>query len=208
MKRIIRKMLCSMRRTQGGPILNQGLCDFVFIHINKTGGTSIASAIGLSSKQHLTATEIVEIVGMNRYSYAYKFAVVRNPWARCVSQYNYRVKTNQNEMGDGHIDFREWVDRVFGQNKDQRYYDSAKFFQPQSDWLKVEGSDVAIEEVIKFETLADGFCKVAKRIGVVHSLPHYNKTQSGNWQSYYDSKTAKIVSKWFEQDIDLYGYQF
>ena len=53
---------------------------FIFIHINKTAGTSIGKAIGLPIKDHLTAQEVLSRIGKDRWDAAYKFTLVRNPW--------------------------------------------------------------------------------------------------------------------------------
>jgi len=43
---------------------------FIFIHINKTAGTSIGRAIGLPIKEHLTATEVIARIGIDRWNAA------------------------------------------------------------------------------------------------------------------------------------------
>ena len=67
--------------------------DFIFIHINKTGGTSIEKALGLE-KDHLTASEKKTAIGKQKWKKIYSFAFVRNPWDKVVSHYHHRVKMN------------------------------------------------------------------------------------------------------------------
>ena len=65
--------------------------NFVFIHINKTAGMSVGKALGLK-KQHLTAGEYKNSLGIRRWNKSFKFIIVRNPWDKVVSHYFHRVK--------------------------------------------------------------------------------------------------------------------
>ena len=76
----------TLRQGSNGP--------FIFIHINKTAGTSIGNAIGLPIKHHRTAREVIAAIGKDKWNTAYKFTLVRNPWDEVVSHYEYRRKRN------------------------------------------------------------------------------------------------------------------
>ena len=60
--------------------------DCFFIHINKTGGSSIRQALGVP-QQHITASNLIKEVGLKRWKSRFTFSVVRNPWDRVVSLY-------------------------------------------------------------------------------------------------------------------------
>jgi Sulfotransferase family len=77
---------------------------FIFIHIPRTAGISLTSALSVFADgdnldfsqvtwepeyPHFTAVEIARIVGEDRFQKFYKFAIVRNPWERMVSRYFY-----------------------------------------------------------------------------------------------------------------------
>lgn len=67
---------------------------FIFIHVYKTGGTSITCALrplcGISPSRglpmHATAQDALDVLGDAFYGYT-RFAVVRNPWDQLVSRY-------------------------------------------------------------------------------------------------------------------------
>ena len=181
---------------------------FIFIHINKTAGTSIGKAIGLPVKHHMMATEVIARIGLDKWNTAYKFTVVRNPWDKVVSHYEYRRKKNKTEIATRNISFSDWVKMTYGENKDTFYYNNPRSFQPQVDWLKDKQGNISMDYVIRFESINEDFDHVKSAIGLDASLPHLNASKRDSYQSYYDDETRTIVAKWFREDIDQFEYDF
>lgn len=177
---------------------------YVFIHINKTGGSSIERALKLPF-EHKTALEKIQQIGRTEWDRRLSFAVVRNPWDKVVSHYFYRVRTNQTGMGDGHIDFNEWVMRSYGFN-DPVYYDQPKMFQPQVNWLKDSEMKICVKEILRFEQLSDDFSALAKKIGKKVPLPHVKKTAHSHYKDHYNDSARKIIGRVFQEDIDIFKY--
>lgn len=181
---------------------------FIFIHINKTAGTSIGNAIGLPIKHHRTATEVIAAIGKDKWNTAYKFTLVRNPWDKVVSHYEYRRKRNKTEVASRNIPFSEWVKKTYGQDKDPFYYNNPRAFQPQVEWLKDDEGKISIDFIGKFESINEDFDQIKKAIGIEAELPHLNPTKRAGYQSYYDDETREIVAHWFREDIKVFGYRF
>ena len=181
---------------------------FIFIHINKTGGTSVGRALGLPVKQHLTARQVIDIVGESNWRRAYRFSVVRNPWDKVVSHYKYRVKTNQTGMADRPISFKDWVAATYGPEKRAPYYDNPIMFQPQVDWLQDAGGRIDLDLIGRFEDLHCAYRQVAAHVGARAELPHLNQTMREDYRQYYDVSTAEMVGAWFREDVATFGYQF
>ena len=181
--------------------------NFIFIHINKTGGTSIAKAIGLPAIRHLPVKRVIDLVGQQEFDEAFKFTAVRNPWDKVVSQYKYRVNTNQTEMKTNPISFKDWVAKTYGQ-QDEYYLDKPKMFAAQSDWLKDYNNQFPNLQIIRFDSLNADFQEIAKQIGVKPKLRHLNASQKDVYTSYYDEKTKAIVEDWFKEDIERFSFEF
>ena len=191
------------------PVRKGKKTDFIYIHINKTAGTSVAKAIGLPRKNHMTAVQLIDQVGEAKWDRSYKFTFVRNPWDKVVSHYNYRVKTNQTNLGDGHLSFADWVKCTYGPNKDETYYNNPIMFQPQAEWLRNAQGQIDVNFIGKFESLSEDFSTIAQQIGLKNtSLPHLNKTLSTDYRDYYDEETTQIIREWFEEDLTLFDYTF
>ena len=179
---------------------------FAFVHINKTGGSSIERALQLPI-DHRTALEWRRDLGDREWNRRFTFSVVRNPWDRAVSHYHYRVQTNQTGLGDAPIGFDEWARRVFGE-RDSRYLDQPKMFMPQTDWLTDEDAEMLVDRVCRFENLADDVARVGDEIGRPLRLPHVKASDRGPYRTYYDDETRELVGAWFRDDIDRFGYAF
>jgi hypothetical protein len=177
-----------------------------FIHINKTGGSSIEVALGLPM-EHKTARQKIDEVGWDAWQKAFTFSVVRNPWDKVVSHYCFRVATNQTGLGDGHLSFGEWV-RACYREKNPRYLDKPMMFMPQLDWIADEDGRVLVDFVARFERLSADMGWLQERIGRRFTLGHYNKTEREPYRTYYDERSRAIVEDWFARDIEAFGYTF
>jgi hypothetical protein len=182
------------------------LASVIFVHINKTGGSSIEKALGLPF-QHRTAREIHDLIGAKRWQSRFSFTFIRNPWDKVASHYHYRVKTNQTGLRDQPIPFAEWVRLAYGENA-RPYYDNPKMFMPQMDWIAGQDGRIMVDFVGRFESLHADFKVVCDKVGIEATLPHLKQTKRSDYRKYYDDATAAIVAHWFAKDIDVFSYRF
>ena len=180
--------------------------DFIFIHINKTAGSSIEKALGLHF-EHKTALEKRAELGQNHWESRFSFAFVRNPWDRAVSQYYYRKRTNKTGLTAGGIGFLEWLQRVYG-DQDPKYYNNPRMFMPQWKWISDEEGKPIIDFIGRFETLAADIEVVCRRLGREATLPHLKRSKRGNYREYYDEAGRKLVERRFKLDIEHFGYEY
>lgn len=207
-KKIAKRIKSLIIKENNSPLRKGKNGNLIFIHINKTGGTSIAKVIGLPRKRHLNVTEVISIIGEEEFNRAVTFCVVRNPWSKVVSHYKYRVKTNQTGMGDNSISFKEWVKQTYGEDKNPFYFNNPKMFAPQSNWLKDKNGKIRVKNILKFESLSRDFENFSKTQGIQTKLPHLNATKKELYTDYYDEETVDIVREWFKEDIELFNYEF
>ena len=75
----------------------------VFIHISRTGGSSIKTTLNLHDKQYNEHYHLDSSYIPNECKDYFKFAFVRNPFDRFVSLYHYRPKG---------LSFSDWLDNI------------------------------------------------------------------------------------------------
>lgn len=199
-------MLAAKLRDYRTRIHTKYVANVIFVHINKTGGSSIEKALRLPF-QHRTAQEILALIGERRWQSRFSFAIIRNPWDKVASHYHYRVKTNQTGLRDRPIPFDEWVKLTYGEQA-LPYYDNPKMFMPQMDWLTDARGQMRVRFVGRFESLRSDFAHVCEQLGIRAELPHLKSSERGDYRRYYDDESAAVVARWFAKDIAAFGYQF
>jgi chondroitin 4-sulfotransferase 11 len=177
--------------------------DFVFVHINRTGGTSIERALG-ARHTHRTAREIRTELGSRHFDSKFSFSVVRNPWDKVVSQYH-NLLTRDTGWGEPPA-FNIWVEASFVDHNP--LYFRSRMMLPQVDWLSDQRGQILVQFVARFETLHEDFRFIRRRIGRSASLPHLNASNRKDYREYYDERSFEIVKNWAKSDIKRFNYSF
>ncbi len=136
----------------------------------------------------------------------FKFATVRNPWARAVSLYcRHEGVQVRNTMS-------------FEQFCQQHLLASDTCRQPtlhrgQRDWLVDESGKMRMDLVIRIEELHEGLQALSHRTGGrIRLMPtHKNPSQVGsgrNYRDFYNTQTRRHIASVFAEDIETFKYQF
>tara|TARA_S200002703_G_scaffold153884_1_gene155947 strand:+ start:308 stop:919 length:612 start_codon:yes stop_codon:yes gene_type:complete len=194
---------------------------FIFIHIPKCGGTSIENSFrkiaankpnGYDGKvggflQHLTCSEILHHNFLTKQDFDkhYKFAFVRNPFSRCVSEYTWRIKKYGNWSNNFQVSFKDFVKRNY--RWQERSFE--QHMKPQIEFTHDADMNLMVDYVGRFENLQQDFDNICDKIGIPQQrLPHDNKSNDKYYTEYYDDETRQIVAEKYAQDIDNFGYKF
>jgi chondroitin 4-sulfotransferase 11 len=202
-------------------LVSHGRC-YVFIHIQKTAGSSVETALRSVTPdsifhfddlpacrdplkgRHLFASDLQEYLGESTWNSYYKFAFVRNPWSRLVSWYNMCVvrPTNQfmylvKERTRSFEDFLEMTDGL-----------ARKTVFNQADYVTDRKGKLSVDFVGRFETIERDFQQVCANLGINVKLPRENQGLGADYRAYYNDRTRRVVSERFARDIETFGYQF
>ena len=202
----------------------------IFIHIPKCGGSSIERTLwprpedrkeanlygGFISKylnkyqtgglQHLLASQVREEVGMNVFETFYKFAFVRNPWDRVVSQFAYMQQRPDlmDYVGmSQETEFKAYLELI--QQKEHVQW------MPQHRFLLDEDGTLLVDQIGRLESLRTDFSSILAKLNLNKSaqLTHANRSDRQPIEKYYnDRETVEIVANIYSEDIKLFGYCF
>jgi Sulfotransferase family len=224
----------------------------VFVHVPKTAGMSVEHVfvqlsgltwetraplllhgnddprLGPPRLAHLTAGEYVSCGHLSAEEFAsyFKFAFVRNPWDRMVSEYKYRgfpVK----------IDFKTYL---FRRLPAPGWTDTYRHIIPQLDFVADESGRLLVDFVGRFENLQADFDQVCVRLGLAPTpLPRVNRSLEddqplsfrelrkrlrraihtrerehtfSHYTEYYDAESREFVGDMFRKDIEAFSYSF
>ncbi len=195
---------------------------FVFVHIPKTGGTSIADPDYADKKGaliellgpgdyvqqgHKRAVGLRDEIGSEWDSY-FKFSFVRNPWDRLVSLYHYFIQDTEKRVTSlgceisACKDFSEFCNKMDSMELDPH-------FDQQISYLIDFDGNYLMDYVGKFEGMQQHFDYICTHLKITPvKLPHYRKSRHQHYKEYYDERAYDIVSRKYEADIRLFGYSF
>ena len=171
----------------------------IFVHIIKTGGTSIETMFNQPLSDHRTVKEYISTLGEDLYKQYFSFTIVRNPWDKMVSQYHF----NAEKFVPEGTTFREYI-RLFGEGRQISSY--SPFHLP---YIKNEYDEIKVNYIGRFEKLQESFNSICNEVCIEASLlPHEKKSGRTNYKDYYDEESRKIVGKMFEEEISCFEYTY
>jgi chondroitin 4-sulfotransferase 11 len=102
-------------------------------------------------------------------------------------------------------DFEDFVVRGLRQNEAIR---SNLHFLPQAVHLKNSDGAIEVDFTGRFENLQEDFDAVRRRLGFGDPLPWLNRSQplAPGFRDHFSNRTAAIVSEFYEEDIETFGY--
>lgn len=195
---------------------------YIFIHVQKTAGSSIDAALRRVSpravshfpdlsacrdpmkNKHLFACDLKQYLGDELWHSYYKFAFVRNPWSRLVSWYTMCVERPSTPfmwfVKENASCFEEFLHLTYGRAKKTTFN--------QIDYISDENGQVIVDYVGRFETLKEDFAHICKQLQVSVELPHKNRGRGSDYREMYTEETKALVADRFARDVKAFGYKF
>jgi hypothetical protein len=135
------------------------------------------------------------------FSRYFKFAFVRNPWDRLVSEYEFLLgkpthgrHTRVKKLGG----FKPFIQMQIPRKSAY-----------QINMLCDRQGELLMDFVGKVENLENDWQTVCERIGIEHqALPHTNVTQHKHFREYYDDEGRQWVAQHWNREIELFDYSF
>lgn len=209
--------------------------NFLFVHIAKTGGTSVRTGLNkyrwghryslpmfIAQKlsqltdhkiaarfpRHSKVIAAKEMLPDDYFAQLFKFAFVRNPWDLQVSSYHH-IKRERPQVMQGHDSFEDFMRWKFDPTRPYQYHIDTSLAL-QSDYLIDLKGDICVDYIGHYENLQADFDHICQQIGIASFiLPHKRHAKDrASYHSYYTDETAGLVARHFKQDIALLNYTF
>lgn len=193
------------------------------VHIPKAAGNSINRAFGVSWENHKDLARYHAELTPEVFDGYFKFSVVRNPWERLLSDYNYQVRKSRPDASrlllidaEGQRrDFAAWAAQALGTAdacEPELWGGEVSAgigrFSPQVDWISLHGR-IAVDFVARLETIDLDFERIRAATGLnQRRLPRRNARFHLHYSWYYDEVTRARVARHYAADIAEFGYRF
>jgi len=164
--------------------------------------------------KHLSALQLRTILGDEEFDRCYRFTVVRNPWERMVSRYNFTHVRNEPSPAEklARGTTRSFHDLEFDQWLDQVAQRSLRGKGPRSQLSKLidDHGHLLVDHVGRLTDLqatVDGLCEhlAVPPVSVLQVNP---SPRSKPYADYYDERTRQIVAEIHRVDIEHFGFTF
>ncbi|MDW3117283.1 MAG: sulfotransferase family 2 domain-containing protein [Roseovarius pacificus] len=207
--------------------------NYIFVHIPKTGGTSMALAlegramkddilIGDTPKarkrrrrlkgaeaagriwKHSTLADIHGLIPDDQITGAFTFTLVRNPWDRLVSYYHWLQ-----EQGFDHPAVHLAKARDFSGFLNAPQTQAALRSAPYGSYMRMADGAEHCRAFIRIEHLEQDAAPLWDHLGFRLDLPHENQSRrSRDYREFYRESDANMVKTLCSEDIDRFGYSF
>lgn len=189
----------------------------IFIHIPRTGGTSIEKALCgkdwfniHAPSKHLNAYSAKKIYSEYWDKY-FKFTFVRNPWDRMVSMLKYGNFYGVG-MSSDKICMKNYLTYFESIEYDKRFFNLKQF----EDFQKLDNSvyrNIIGEEmdfIGRFENLQEDYNEICKQCNIKENkLPLMeNSPERLHYREYYDQENKNLVAEKYKLDIKMFNYEF
>lgn len=207
---------------------------YVFVHIPKTGGTSLALMlegkamkddilIGDTPKaqrrkgrlakvrtvgrlwKHSTLSDVEGLVSREEMAELYVFTLVRNPWDRALSYYSW-LKA----QGFDHPSVRLAAQLPFDQFVMHPLIQGAFKAQPYASYVTDPDGRERCNRFLRLEQLEQDLALLEHDLGLrLGPVPHTNRSdRAGTYRDSYTSVTRQVIEKVAAEDIVRFGYEF
>jgi len=191
----------------------------IFIHIPKTGGSSIETMLSDNgryelhyhcvrngrSQHHLTAFELKYALGPMYQNY-FKFAFIRDPYDKMISEY-YWCKTPRTgyRSGQSFDDFLKYVEDVVNNQKYFKYIDNDHFI-PQYYYL-FHNKKLLVGNIYKFEEINTVLPMLKAKFKINAEIPHLNKSiKKDEEKLVLTDEQKERIYKLYKIDFDVFNY--
>jgi hypothetical protein len=210
--------------------------NFLFVHIAKTGGTSVRAAlqrlrwqdpwyypmwlcsrlshlsghrIGSKFPRHAKIVAAQEMLPAELFEGLFKFAVVRNPWDLQVSSWHH-LRRERPHLVEHCNDFDYFLRWKLDPDRSYQFHIDTSI-QLQTDYLVDLHGKVLTDFIGRYENLNEDFAEICRKIQVdTLALPHKRKAtdRKSDYRSYYSDDLAELVRQHFLKDIETLEYNF
>lgn len=195
---------------------------FIFIHIPKTGGTSVTKVLEKYSEDKFVfgtspghilnedGSQGVTVEGVfskkftqSDYYLHASFEDLYHLFGKSINKFfTFTVVRNPYDRVISHSIF------TLGEGKVPLQLQNFTLPRPQLEYIKLK-DQIMVENIIRFENFQSDFDKICEKLKIPKvALPHMKKSKESGYRQYYTEATRKMIHRMYQDEIDYFGYEF
>ncbi len=201
--------------------------NFIFVHLYKTGGTSVSSALSQYGHSSFSMkARLFSVIGLRPAIYSedfpkhiplldlrqelpgkifngyFKFAFVRNSWDWQVSLYHHILKDQSNQH-------HAIVKSLGGFEEYLVWRTQSRNVRLQQAYVCDSNGNLLTNFLGNYSKLHEDLQKVTHQMGLGDLiLPHLNAGDRNSYQDYYSPKGKDLIYQAYKPDIKTFGFEF
>lgn len=163
--------------------------------------------------QHMTLRELTDygLVSEQKCPSYRSFAVIRNPYDRAISSvfhhFAAEIKSGMRRIDDSNTftkALRDWLE------KSPRDHNQIAHLRSQLDFLSLDGHNVSVDELIRYENLREELLAFCNRNGLAPAEVGWSgrNARSRDYHDYFSPEARGILKSRYERDLELLGYSY
>ncbi|MBW8783549.1 MAG: sulfotransferase family 2 domain-containing protein [Novosphingobium sp.] len=190
----------------------------VFIHVPRAAGTSVAETIYGGFLGHFTIDQVLrtnpeDVLALPR------FTIVRNPWDRAVSAFEFaragggigdgsrrvRIAHPERYRGPTFSAFDRFVREFLATHEIERL---DGVFRPQLYYVGSAGGTIPFDHIGRFDRLGETEQWLSDTLQRSIRFPRLNPTERLGYREYYTPELQRIVGDIYESGVKSFGFDF
>jgi chondroitin 4-sulfotransferase 11 len=215
-RRMLPEQLLEKRRARkrSADFLRAGV---TFIHVPRSAGSSIADALYGKFIGHFTVQQMLEACPEDVLALP-RFTVVRNPWDRLVSAYEFaragggtegphmvKISNPSRYRRAEYSDFATFV-RAHVVGFDAQKLDGV--FRPQMYYIRDDQGKLPFDFIGRFDQLETTEQWLGDTLHKRVKIPHFNVSQRDDYRRYYNEDTRDLVGRIYADTVETFGFEF
>jgi len=199
----------------------------LFIHIDKTGGTSIVNSLKLSKltlckngnnhdnydykNKHFSYKQYCDYLNLKNLNDYFVFTVIRNPFTWVISRYNFLKRQNYDEnFWKNHphnsVKFAYLYNDINTYISELDKHNSLPFPKSQTEYLINRDNKVNIDFILKFENLEQDWNILLKKLNKEEVPLSKLNTYNNNNLKILTQESKNIIYEWYKKDFENFNF--
>ena len=159
---------------------------------------------------HMPADAIRNQIGEKTWNEYFKFCVIRNPFEKCISAFDYLGKEHQASR----FSISNMIHRSRMTSEQLRFYDFLRRKPPLDRHIYTIKGQSCMDDVIRFESLESGIERICRRLSLpfdpsqIPNLKASSRRKKSTPAALFTQPARRLVEKLFAYELEQFDYRF